>query len=116
MLADRQADRIDEVLKRSKGTSSTVSDKELSDAAKELFGMVRSLELMGISREKAATAMSDLNDALLGLVTRKTQIRNELVKRRDIPNSGVTDADVDRAEAELQALKQQVRRLGIAVP
>jgi len=116
VLADRQADRIDEVLKRAKGPSSTVSDKELSAAAQELFGLARSLELMGLSREKAAKAMGDLDDALLGLIARKTQSRNELVKRRETPNSGVTDADVDRAEAELQALKEQVRRLGITVP
>jgi len=116
VLADRHADHIEEVLKRSKATPSTVTDKEVSDAAREVFAMARSLELMGISRPKAVKALSDLDEILLAMVARKTEARNVLVKQREVPNSGVTDADVDKANAELDSLKQQIRRLGISVP
>jgi len=115
-LADRQADRIDDVLKRAKAPGSTVTDKQLSDTVGELFGLARSLELMGVSRQKAQKAMGDMDGALLEMVRRKTESRNNMIKHRALPDSGVSDADVERAQAELEMLKEQVRRLGITVP
>jgi hypothetical protein len=114
-LADRQADNIEDVLRRSKVPGNNVTDKELSDATQELFGLARTLELMGISRPKAAKAMGDLGDLLLAMVKRKTETRDALIQKKSLPNSGVTDADVDRATAELEVLKQQVRKFGVSV-
>ncbi len=115
VLADRQADRIDDVLKRSKVPGNNVNEKEISAAVQELFGLARSMELMGMSRPKAVKAMGDLDDLLLALVKRKTESRDAVVQKRSIPNSGVTDADVDRANTELELLKNQVRRFGVSV-
>ena len=115
-LADRQADRIEDVLKKTRTPGANVSEKELSDAAQELFALSRQLQLMGMSRPKAAQAMGDVDELLLAMVKRKTESRDALIQKKSTPNSGVTDADVDRANMELEILKNQVRQFGVSVP
>lgn len=115
-IADRQADNVEDVLRRSKIPGNNVTDKELSDATQELFGLARSLELLGVSRPKATKAIGDLSDLLLTIVKRKQDNRDALILKKSFPNSGVTDADVDRATAELESMKEQVRKFGVSVP
>jgi hypothetical protein len=80
--------------KRSPGS---VTDARFSDAIKDLAGLARESELLGISPPKTDHAPASLGEVIKIVLQRKTAARQKLIPAEGSPGSGVTDPQIQQA-------------------
>jgi hypothetical protein len=88
----------------------------LSDAIKDLAGLARESELLGISRPKTDHAPASLGEVIKIVLQRKTAARQKLIPAEGSPGSGVTDPQIQQATDDLHQIKGRARRLGVSLP
>jgi hypothetical protein len=116
VVADRKADAVQDLLDQDKRAPGSVTETRFSGAIRDLLGMVREAQLLGISRPKTDSALASVGEVMKVVVERKADARSQLIQQKDAPGSGVTDQHIQQATDDLNQIKEQARRLGISVP
>lgn len=116
VVADRKADAVQDLLEQDKKAPGSVTETRFSGAIRDLLGMVRETQLLGISRPKTDAALASIAEVMKVVIQRKADARLKLLQQKDVPGSGVTDQQIQQATDDLNQVKEQARRLGISVP
>jgi hypothetical protein len=113
VVADRKADAVQDLLDQDKKAPGSVNESRFSAATR---GMVREVQLLGISRPKTDSALASVGGVMKVVIQRKSDARLKLMQQEDDPGSGVTDQQIQQATDDLNQLRDQARRLGVSVP
>jgi hypothetical protein len=116
MVADRKAGAVQDLLDQDKKAPGSVTESRFSAAMRDLLGMVREVQLLGISRPKTDSALASVGEVMKVVIQRKSDARLKLMQQKDNPGSGVTDQQIQQATDDLNQLRDQARRLGVSVP
>jgi hypothetical protein len=116
MVADRKAEAVQDLLDQDKKAPGSVTESRFSAAMRDLLGMVREVQLLGISRPKTDSALASVGEVMKVVIQRKSDARLKLMQQKDNPGSGVTDQQIQQATDDLNQLRDQARRLGVSVP
>jgi len=115
LVSERRIKSLKALIDQEKKSMGSVSDKKFQELLAAVLGDERQKQLLGVSDDETGglTAVVDVMDLIL---KRRRAAVADLFKSQAVPGSGVTNDQVNRAIADYDAIKQQARRLGMAVP
>jgi hypothetical protein len=115
LVSERRIKSLKAMIDEEKKSMGSVSDKKFQELLAAVLGDERQKQLMGLSDDDSGglPAVVDVMDLIL---KRRKAAVADLFRRQAIPGSGVTNDQVNRAVNDYEDIKQQARRLGIAVP
>ena len=115
LVSERRIKSLKALIDQEKKSMGSVSDQKFQELLAAVLGDERQKQLLGVSDDETGglTAVVDVMDLIL---KRRRAAVADLFKSQAVPGSGVTNDQVNRAIADYDAIKQQARRLGMAVP
>ncbi len=112
VFADRKSAVLKDLLKQAKVPGNTVKDEQLTKAVQDYLGAERQRQLLGAQD----SGMDLIVETMKVVLDRKKAVVDELFKKSNVPGSGVTDQQIQKALADYESAKQQARKLGMSVP
>jgi hypothetical protein len=115
LVSERRIKSLKAMIDEEEKSMGSVSDKKFQELLAAVLGDERQKQLMGLSDDDSGglPAVVDVMDLIL---KRRKAAVADLFRRQAIPGSGVTNDQVNRAVNDYEDIKQQARRLGMAVP
>ena len=115
LVSERRIKALKGLIDEEKKSMGSVPDKKFQDLLVAVLGDERQKQLMGVSDDDSGglPAVVDVMDLIL---KRRKAAVADLFRRQAVPGSGVNNVQVNRAVDDYEDIKQQARRLGMAVP
>ena len=115
LVSERRIKAAKTLIEQEKASMGSVSDEKFKQLISSLLGDEREKQLMGLSDDKS-DGVEIVQDIFELVLKRRNSAVADLLRKQATPNSGVTNAQINRAIEDLDLVKEQARRLGIAVP
>jgi len=116
IVANRKGKALRNLLDQERRSAGSVSDARFSSAIGELLGVRRECEMLGVSSPGSDDYMANVAEVIKISVQRKADAKRKLLQQKQIPGSGVTDQQIQKATDDLAKAIQQARVLGVSVP
>ena len=115
LVSERRTKALKALIDEETKSMGSVSDKKFQELLVAVQGDERQKQLIGLSDDDSGGQSAVVDVFNLILKRRKAAVA-ELFRRQTIPGSGVTNDQVNRAVKDYNDIKQEARRLGMAVP
>jgi hypothetical protein len=115
VVSDRRIKEVKTLIEQEKRSPGSVSEQKFQELAAAVLGDDRQKQLMGLSDDTSGglAVVLDVTDLI---IKKRQRAISDLFKKQAAGGSGITNDQVNRAIADYNVLKQQARRLGLAVP
>ena len=115
VVSERRLKAAKSLIEQEKRSPGSVSEQKFKELVAAVQGDDRQKQLMGLSDDTSGGLDVVLEVMDLIIKRRRTAV-SDLFKKQAVPGSGVTNAQINQAIADYDAIKAEARRLGIAVP
>jgi len=115
VVSERRLKAAKSLIEQEKRSPGSVSEQKFKELVAAVQGDDRQKQLMGLSDDTSGGLDVVLEVMDLIIKKRRTAV-SDLFKKQAVPVSGVTNAQINQAIADYDAIKAEARRLGIAVP
>jgi hypothetical protein len=115
VVSERRLKAAKSLIEQEKRSPGSVSEQKFKELVAAVQGDDRQKQLMGLSDDTSGGLDVVLEVMDLIIKKRRTAV-SDLFKKQAVPVSGITNAQINQAIADYDAIKAEARRLGIAVP
>jgi len=113
LVSDRHIARLDKLIEKEERSPGSVSKQRFVRMLQTVMGDGRQKELLGIARrDSMAPAIKVMK---VFIKTKDASVRR-LMRKQEIPGSGITQAQIDQAIEDLDAAKEVARQWGVSIP
>jgi hypothetical protein len=115
LVSERRINALKALIDREKKSMGSVSDQKFNGLVRSVLGDEHQNQLMGISDDKSG-GLQAVVDVMELIMKRRKAAVDSLIKRQSTGGSGVTNAQINQAISDFDAIRAQARLLGMAVP
>jgi hypothetical protein len=115
VVSERRIKAAKSLIEQEKRSPGSVSEQKFKELVAAVLGDERQKALMGLTDDTSGGLDVVLEVMDLIIKKRRTAV-SDLFKKQAVPGSGITNAQINQAIADYDAIKVEARRLGIAVP
>jgi hypothetical protein len=115
VVSERRLKAAKSLIEQEKRSPGSVSERKFKELVAAVQGDDRQKQLMGISDDPSGGLEVVLEVMDLILKKRRTAV-SDLFKKQAVAGSGITNAQINQAIADYDAIKVEARKFGIAVP